>query len=512
MMVKKILLIQPFSILNKSLSHILLAWPFYLENFIKYYFNHIKFEILYLPAEQKQKNLIISSYDEEEIDKFYSQMNHLVDKLEFEVDESTLILISCPFSHFYLPTNIVIDYFNSIYKRTPILVGGTHISACPNSFNNNDAIDYLIPGEGEVPLYNLLSNNIKKRNSPKLLEQKYIEDLNKLPVLDFSSLSINKYIKHFSELAIFLSRGCPFNCHFCIERNLIKEFCNLKKWRSYSPKRAVQEIENMVNFGEEHGISRYGFLDPIFGFNQKWLNSFLEKYKPQNSSSFWLETRLDILNKNILEKFRDINFNPWYGLEHTSYEMLKKMNKTNNPKKFIEKFQKIIKIHKELDFICQINVLLLHPGETKNTLAQVFEDLENMIIDQGFNKILLSIRRFHNYPGTYIFNKSEILNNKYGTIIYPIANKWWVSRDLNVQKYGEYCIKPSSELTLREGVKLWTEYYEKFNKLNFIKNKNKIKDKNNLIQIAIQLKKQNNVLEETKNDFIEFLNAQKIEI
>jgi len=512
MIVKKILLIQPFSVIDKQLSDILLAWPFYLESFLKSRFDHLKFDILYLPAEQKLNKITINSFENQEIKRFYSQMNQLIEKVEFKIDESTIILISCPFSHFYLPTKIIAEYFNLIYKKTPIIVGGTHISACPSDFIDYSPIDYLVSGEGEIPLYNLINSNPKKNKLPVLLKRDYIENLNDIPIIDFSSLSVEKYIKHFSGLAIYLSRGCPFNCHFCMEKNLMEGFSNLKKWRSYSPSRAVEEVHNMVNFGEDHGILKYGFLDPIFGFNQKWLKSFLEKYNGYNSSSFWLETRLDILNENILRKFRNINFYPWYGLEHTSYEMLKKMNKTNNPKKFIEQFQNLLAIHKDLNFICQINILLLHPGETKRTLTQAFQDLEDMVLKDGFNKVLLSIRRFHNYPGTFIFNKSEHLNKKYGTKIYPIAMKWWQSNDLDVQKKGEYCVRPSSDLSLREGVEIWTEHYKQFNKKQFLQTKSQIKEKGNSIHLALLLKERNSRLEEMENEFMEFLNIRNIEV
>jgi radical SAM superfamily enzyme YgiQ (UPF0313 family) len=512
MKIKKILLIQPFSLTDKQLSDILLAWPVYLENFLKAHFEHLKFDILYLPAEQKQKQLTIDSFEDQQIKHFFSQMNMLIEKLEFNIDQSTLILISCPFSHFYLPTKIIADYFNLIYKKTPIVVGGAHISACPSDFIDYSPIDYLVPGEGEIPLLNLIRSNPKKNKSPILLKKKYIEDLNKLPMIDFTSLSIEKYMSNFSGLAIYLSRGCPYNCRFCMEQNLIEGFSNLKKWRSYSPSRAVEEVNNMVSFGKDHDILNYGFLDPIFGFNQKWLNSFLEKYTEYNSSSFWLETRLDILNEKILKKFQKINFYPWYGLEHTSYKMLKKMNKTNNPKRFINKFQDILAIHKQLDFVCQVNILLLHPGETKQTLTQAFQDLEDMILIDGFDKILLSIRRFHNYPGTFIFKNSELLHKKYGMEMYPIATRWWQSKDLNVQKNGEYCVRPSKELTLREGVEIWTELYKQFNKKQFLKNKSQTKEKSSSIHLALLLKERNRFLEETKNEFMEFLNFHHIEV
>ena len=74
-------------------------------------------------------------------------------------------------------------------------------------------------------------------------------------------------------LGIALSRGCPHSCSYCIEENLAKGK-NVKRWRSYTPKRAVEETNTLVNYGLEQGIKIYGFLDPCFGFNKNWLNKY----------------------------------------------------------------------------------------------------------------------------------------------------------------------------------------------------------------------------------------------
>ena len=510
-MIKKVLFIQPFSLLEKHLSTILLAWPFYLENFLKSKLNNLKFDILYLPTEQKRNKIRLNDFSREEIKKFYSQMNHLIDTLDFEIDKSTLICISCSFSHLYIPTKIIAKYFNNIYKNSPIVVGGTHISACKESFKNNHSIDYLIQGEGEISLYYLIINNPKKNTVPIRLKKSFIEDLNILPQLDFSSLSIKKYIDDFSELAINLSRGCPFNCHFCIEKTLIKGINKIKKWRSYSPSRAAKEVENMVEFGLKHNIKNYGFVDSIFGFSQKWLDSFLEKYRSQNSCSFWVETRLDILSENILQKLQKKNFFNWYGLEHTNYDMLKIMNKTNNPKKYLNKFLKIFEIHKKLNYLCQINLLLLHPGETKESLSQLFQDLEDIFLNNNFDKIALNIRRFHNYPGTFIFNNMKYFTEKYGSKAYPISMKWWLYKDLFAQKNGEYCIQPSNDLSIRDGITLWTKYYKKFNDLNIAKIKEN-EHSFNSIQKILRIKQENKNLDEKQNKFLKFLNEYQIEV
>ena len=111
-MIKKILFIQPFSLLNEQLSNILLTWPIYLENYLKSKCPNLVFDILYLPVEQKKGKLNIKSYEKDEITLFEKEMNDLISKLDFNIDHSTLICISCSFSSLSLSTEMITKFFN----------------------------------------------------------------------------------------------------------------------------------------------------------------------------------------------------------------------------------------------------------------------------------------------------------------------------------------------------------------------------------------------------------------
>lgn len=509
-MIKKILFIQPFSLLETHFSDVLLVWPFYLENFLKSKLGIMKYDLIYLPCEQKKNKITIKNFSNQEIEAFYSQMDSLIEEVDFLIDHTTLICISCTFSHLYIPTKIIAKYFNELYPSSPIVVGGTHVSVCEMDFMNNEAIDYLIQGDGERSLYELIRNNPHKNTLPKLLPKSFINDLNNTPELDFSSLSIGKYIDQFTQLAINISRGCPFKCYFCIENTLAQERTNPKKWRTYSPKRAVKEVNSMVKYGSEHNIEIYGFVDSIFGFNQKWLESFLDKLNPENASSFWVETRLDILSEKILKKLQKKRFFNWYGLEHTDYEMLINMNKTTNPSRFLEKFWSILEIHKKLNYFCQINLLLLHPGETKRSISHLFNNLEELLMKNYNDLISFNIRRFHNYPGSFISNNIPFFAEKFGTEVHPFSMNWWLNEDLQIQKYGEYCIKPSHRLSIRKGIEIWTDKYKQLigHEMERLKNH---KDRFASIQKAVKYKQESNLLESKRTEFLKFLDFYHIE-
>lgn len=358
-------------------------------------------------------------------------------------------------------------------------------------------------GEGEIPLYNLAKNSASKRDSPVIIKSEPIADLNLLPELDFSIF--DKYIKNFKHLSISLSRGCPFQCHFCMEKGLSEEK-TIKSWRSYNPKRAVQEVASMIKYGSKHDIKAYGFYDPIFGMNKKWLNDFLDRYDFGSMTYAWIETRLDIVNEQLLDKLELNNFNTMYGLESFSKEMLAIMNKTSNPSSYLHKFEEIFKIYKQSGRLFMINVLVNHPGETKHSYKETFEMLKKMIVDDDIDPITFNIRFYHHFPGTRVYNDFNKFNEKHGSVAY--FPEWY--KDENLLEFGPYCVRPSSELSLRESFKTYTLLYQELLReyVQKIKSKEKSNDAIGKILIA---KRQIRALDEKMEKFLKFLDEKGIE-
>lgn len=111
----------------------------------------------------------------------------------------------------------------------PVVVGGTHASAAPESLLAHPMVDYVIRGEGERPLVELLRAlgagrapddvpNLVYRSGQRLVLNPLAENypLAELPPPDFSDLPVARYRLGRRPLAsLMASRGCPHRCGFC---------------------------------------------------------------------------------------------------------------------------------------------------------------------------------------------------------------------------------------------------------------------------------------------------------
>jgi hypothetical protein len=72
------------------------------------------------------------------------------------------------------------------------------------------------------------------------------------------------------KLEVYLVRGCPYRCTFCMERSKTGY-----QWRAYSPQRAVAERERLSTFTD---LSQWviNIADPLFGFQRCWRREVLE--------------------------------------------------------------------------------------------------------------------------------------------------------------------------------------------------------------------------------------------
>jgi len=514
-MIKNVLFVQPFEIIEEQLSYILLTWPVYLYSYLNSKIDNLNYDLLYLPAEQKRGNLNIEipdNFKAFDLDSFYSKMDRLVFNLDFPLERqaSNLIAISCSFSPLYFSSKLTIKYFQERFPDALIVVGGSHASAYPQDFIEKDfLIDYVIPGEGEIPFYKIIRDNAKKQKTPVISEINPVPDLNTLPNLDFSIF--NNYIDLFNNLSISLSRGCPFKCHFCMERGLTDGNKSIKPWRSYKPKRALQETQIMIEYGQSHEIKKFGFTDSLFALNKSWLIDFLDNFKFESEIPFVIETRLDILDKYLVERLEKKNFLSMYGLESFSTSTLSAMGKTSNPKRFLKRFKEIYEIHKRLENKFAINILINHPGETLESMNLTFDELDKLIND-SVDIEQLNLRLFHNFPGTELYRNIESFHEVYGTKVYPPSIEWWKKEQKNVLKFAPYCVRSSSELSLKKSIKNYTERYKKLIQIGIDNFREKRSTQKEGIVIKIlSLKKYIENLEKRSEELLNFLSENNIE-
>jgi len=187
----------------------------------------------------------------------------------------------------------LIHIIKKISPNTTIILGGPEVSYVPFRVNLDDA-DFFIQGEGEISFYELCKNlsnqnsKIIKPNTPNLKELK-------LPYEFYTDDDIkNRYIY------VEVSRGCPFECEFCLssmderENRYIYvevsrgcpfecEFCLSsmdERVRAFELDIVLAEFQKLWN----RGARNFKFVDRTFNLNMKTankiLNFFLEKEPP----------------------------------------------------------------------------------------------------------------------------------------------------------------------------------------------------------------------------------------
>lgn len=165
--------------------------------------------------------------------------------------------------------------------EVPVVVGGPHASSYPEEILQDPHVDYVVLGEGERTLLELLDaleggsdpegvpgiayrGGGSVRTTPPRAPLAEPE-LDRLPFPAWDLVDLGGYARHKSMstmglrpyMALFTSRGCPYRCTYC-HVNFGKEF------RGRSPENVLREIGELV---ERHGIRDFEFIDDIFNWD-----------------------------------------------------------------------------------------------------------------------------------------------------------------------------------------------------------------------------------------------------
>ena len=113
--------------------------------------------------------------------------------------------------------------------NVPVVMGGAHASAAPQSLLASPHVDYLIRGEGEKPLVELLRHlqgqapvervpNLGFKQNGQIRFNPMSENypIDELPLADLSDFSPARYTLAGKPVAFMItSRSCPHRCSFC---------------------------------------------------------------------------------------------------------------------------------------------------------------------------------------------------------------------------------------------------------------------------------------------------------
>ena len=238
-----------------------------------------------------------------------------------------------------------VDFISEIKKRKKemvIWVGGHHASLAPKIILDDfKEIDYLIIGYGENSVYELIQalKGIKRledvkglvyRNEGKIhINQPYFQyNLDSLPfprrwILNENNQKRNTIVN--DTLSISTSRGCPYNCFYCV--NSIK-----KSWQCRTAGNVLQEIRQIAR---NNTFKELYFVDCNFFVDVKRAIDLLEQIHQEFPDiSFNIQMRCDqvVNNEWAIAKLSNINCRTInIGVESNSQNVLNRFNKLTTP-------------------------------------------------------------------------------------------------------------------------------------------------------------------------------------
>jgi radical SAM superfamily enzyme YgiQ (UPF0313 family) len=258
----------------------------------------------------------------------------------------------------------------SITPSPVILFGGPHASFSPQVVLK-DGVDIVCRGEGEGALLDVLDA---------------ID--NRFPDRD---IYVDYPIIHDTDMVLFMaSRGCPYNCSFCFNRDMVNMVKGLGSWvRFRSVDNMMEEIE-MIQGKKE--IRHIDFHDDTFIMKRKWVFEFLDAYATKFNIPFICKVRADLIDMEMARALKSagcsrVSFGLESGDEKLRNLLLKKSLSDDQIRNAAAIFHQI-----DLPFFTY-NMMGL-PGER---LEDAFKTLE-LNIEIGTECAWTSV--FQPFPGT----------------------------------------------------------------------------------------------------------------
>jgi anaerobic magnesium-protoporphyrin IX monomethyl ester cyclase len=284
-----------------------------------------------------------------------------------------------------------------------IMIGGPHVSFdAQNILAANPWLDFVVKGEGELTTEELLNNlgNTKRyreirglsfRDGDQIVHgewREFIPDINILPLPARHLIQLSKYKALGLPINMITSRGCPFECIFCVGSRMVG-----RRVRYFDTKRVVDEFEMLAGMG----FRQINIVDDLFTSNKKRCTEICQEILRRGIRHPWTAfARVDTVSRELLDIMKQAGCTTLcFGIESGNQEILDRVKK----KTTLEKIRKAIGICTEVGILPMASYIMGLPGESPDTVRQTLEFARSLCNSYGFH-ILAP------FPGTEVRDKA----------------------------------------------------------------------------------------------------------
>ena len=276
-----------------------------------------------------------------------------------------------------------------------IIAGGFGPSLEPFKFLNDNNFDYVVTGEGEKSLLDILKGDVKS----KLVSSTPIPNIDEIPEPDRDSFDLNRYISIAEKdegrrvTSIMSERGCPFGCTFCAEG----QYGTIWRKGNENPNRlrcrdAKLIVEEMIKVRDRFNITFFKMNDAETNPTRNHFINICKEIVRQNLDTPWgCNMRCDKIDDEMCMwavKAKCEEF--WMGIESGSPEIHRNIRKGTT----IPMIRRAFEVTKRYGIRRRTYCILGTPLESYETIKQT----ENLLDEIDPDIVGFSI--LAPYPGT----------------------------------------------------------------------------------------------------------------
>jgi anaerobic magnesium-protoporphyrin IX monomethyl ester cyclase len=281
------------------------------------------------------------------------------------------------------------------------VMGGPHVSFhVGETFAALPELDFIIVGEGEqtvVELVNAVQCNMdlktvkgigfREKTSVIQTETREFANVDDLPLPERRFVPLGRYRALGMPVSMTSSRGCPFQCIFCVGRKMVGA-----KVRYRNPKAVVDEMAYLNSLG----FHQINLADDLFTANPKHCIAVCDEIIRRNLKVSWTSfARVDTVTEEALVMMREAGCHTVsFGVESGNPEMLKRIKKGITLQQVID----AVALCNKAGIAPHASFILGLPGETPETVkdsVQFGEKLSTMGVQHGFHLLAP-------FPGTEV--------------------------------------------------------------------------------------------------------------
>jgi len=317
-----------------------------------------------------------------------------------------LVGFSCTTSSF-LEGYRIAELVKERLQQVPIIFGGAHAcSIGPSLLDKFPAIDFLVIGEGENSLYELIDAGFSnpagipgiafRENGQGRLSsvRDLIDDLDTLPFPAYHrlpgfphgyNLPLFSYPSH-PNTSIISSRGCPYQCSYC-DRSVFS-----RGFRFNSPEYIV---EHLAYLSRDFGIRHVFFYDDLFTFDRSRVERFCELLDQKRVAvTYNCIARLEHVDSGLVSLLKrsgcwQVNF----GIESGDPELLKKHRKFYG----LDEVGRKLRMVKDAALRCKGLFMIGLPGESAESIRRTMDYALSLPLDE------INVTKFTPFPGAPLF-------------------------------------------------------------------------------------------------------------